>query len=534
MAITRAQQAKQLLANGGRIGLFLGGNFKGGYSESRKDSGAKRGPRDDPDRFGPSNKPTSSSTNREKGMMSRYEGPGGTTGNITNFKDRPVERPSERYDSNVEDLFPGDKVNLQVDLDPKDPRRVKDENKDIFTKTATGKKGNETFIDRLNNRNRKFFYDKVLKGNLQNYNLTELDDLYGKYMEGRTSGGTDAYGRDIIPPGRDDPIMVGNMFNQNQGVGDNTEDQEPEEPFVPNFRLMADGGRAALAEGGMPYEGGIMDLESARQMYGLGKLVKKITRGVKKVAKSPIGKAALMYFGGQALMGGGAGGGLKSFFGKGSFNPFKFAIGAQPGMDGANPGGFGLSGLGKIAQSLGLVGTEGALTGMGKIAIPTIASYFMTPKEEDSDEELNLGADLPFPVEYYLSGKYKPNPRLAANGGIMRLNYAEGSEEPVAKKTMPLLDMDGQEMDLRQEGGFVPLGRMEKADDVPARLSKNEFVFTADAVRNAGEGDVDKGAEVMYNMMKNLESGGEVSEESQGLEGAREMFQTSQRLEEVI
>ena len=56
---------------------------------------------------------------------------------------------------------------------------------------------------------------------------------------------------------------------------------------------MADGGRAALAEGGMPYEGGIMDLESSRQMYGLGKLVKKITRGVKKIAKSPIGKAAL-------------------------------------------------------------------------------------------------------------------------------------------------------------------------------------------------------------------------------------------------
>ena len=107
-------------------------------------------------------------------------------------------------------------------------------------------------------------------------------------------------------------------------------------------------------------------------------------------------------------------------------------------------------------------------------------------------------------------------------------------DEPVAKKTMPLLDMGGQEMDLRAEGGFVPIGRMEKADDVPARLSKNEFVFTAEAVRNAGEGDVDKGAEVMYNMMKNLESGGEVSEESQGLEGARKMFQTSQRLEEVL
>jgi len=68
-------------------------------------------------------------------------------------------------------------------------------------------------------------------------------------------------------------------------------------------------------------EGGIMDLESGRQMYFLGKLVKKATRAVKKVAKSPIGKAALLYFGGNALMGAGGGGGLKSLFGKGSFNP---------------------------------------------------------------------------------------------------------------------------------------------------------------------------------------------------------------------
>ena len=96
---------------------------------------------------------------------------------------------------------------------------------------------------------------------------------------------------------------------------------------------------------------------------------------------------------------------------------------------------------------------------------------------------------------------------------------AEGSKEPVAKETMPLLDMDGEEMDLRAKGGFVPIGRMEKADDVPARLSKNEFVFTADAVRNAGNGNVDKGAEVMYNTMKNLEAGGEMSKKSQGLEG---------------
>jgi hypothetical protein len=68
-----------------------------------------------------------------------------------------------------------------------------------------------------------------------------------------------------------------------------------------NIMKMADGGRAGLAEGGMPYEGGIMDLESARQMYGLGKLVKKVTRSVKKIAKSPIGKAALLYAGAEWL-----------------------------------------------------------------------------------------------------------------------------------------------------------------------------------------------------------------------------------------
>ena len=48
------------------------------------------------------------------------------------------------------------------------------------------------------------------------------------------------------------------------------------------------------------------------------------------------------------------------------------------------------------------------------------------------------------------------------------------------------MDLGGMEKDYR-EGGFVPLGAEERADDVPARLSKNEFVFTADAVRNAGQ-----------------------------------------------
>ena len=97
-----------------------------------------------------------------------------------------------------------------------------------------------------------------------------------------------------------------------------------------------------------------------------------------------------------------------------------------------------------------------------------------------------------------------------------------------------IMDLGGLEKDYRAEGGFVPIGKEEKADDVPARLSVNEFVFTADAVRNAGGGDIDEGARVMENMMKHLEAGGQVSEESQGMQGARDMFATSERLSEVI
>ena len=97
-----------------------------------------------------------------------------------------------------------------------------------------------------------------------------------------------------------------------------------------------------------------------------------------------------------------------------------------------------------------------------------------------------------------------------------------------------IMDLGGMEKDYRAEGGFVPIGREEKADDVPARLSVNEFVFTADAVRNAGGGDIDQGAQVMENMMKHLEQGGQVSEESQGMQGARDMFATSQRLGDVV
>jgi len=150
------------------------------------------------------------------------------------------------------------------------------------------------------------------------------------------------------------------------------------------------------------------------------------------------------------------------------------------------------------------------------------------------DQQAGIAAGLNF-LPAVEARKYTPAQMLetyarAANGG--RIGYNLGGRIGMAKGG--IMDLGGMEKDYRAEGGFVPIGREEKADDVPARLSVNEFVFTADAVRNAGGGDIDQGAQVMENMMKHLEQGGQVSEESQGMQGARDMFATSQRLGDVI
>jgi len=255
------------------------------------------------------------------------------------------------------------------------------------------------------------------------------------------------------------------------------------------------GGSGTAAEMGSFAGGGIASLEDMDRegflLGGIAKGLKKAVRGVKKLAKSPIGKAAL------------------------GFAAFQYGKG------------------------LGIMDKFNDLTKLQKfgvgISVPSILAGLMTPKEDEDKFDID---------SYYASSQLDPSQSIRGMGsefdfyGGQRIASAEGGatekKEPVAKKVMPLIDMDGKEKDYRETGGFVDMGRMEKADDVPARLSKNEFVFTADAVRNAGDGSIDKGSEVMYNMMKNLESGGDVSEESQGLDGARKMFQTSQRLEEVL
>ena len=432
------------------------------------------------------------------------------------------------------------------------------------------------------------------------YDLSE--EGYSNYMKDRLAGKIDAAGnlkagfmRDASGnimstgnDGRDDSVIIPTTTTP-VDVGETASE---EDPFGIPYRFFADGG--------MPKDapvGGIMDIESGRQMYFLGKLVKKATRAVKKIVKSPIGKAALL---GGALYFGGAGKGLGSFFGKGSFNPLR-TISTVTGLKGPRERA-GLSGLGKLLSKFGLADFKGGLTGKGMLALGGLgltALPFLTGQEEEEDQMIldrgpglnmrqiredailnpgavyanafrlygNSGGRAAFdqggeaggvisekemkklaksPLYKGFKKMYKIDPSMAKENPaydekfsafekLFKKGFQKGGDvEPVAKETMPLLKMGGKEMDLRDDGGFVPIGRMERADDVPARLSKNEFVFTADAVRNAGGGDIDKGAEVMYNTMKNLEAGGEVSEETQGLDGARNMFQTAKRLEEVL
>jgi hypothetical protein len=342
--------------------------------------------------------------------------------------------------------------------------------------------------------------------------------------------------------------------------------------------------------------GGIMTLDEPRQGYFLGKLVRKAKKAVKKVVKSPLGKAALL---GAASFGipGTAFGGL---FGRASLG------GAAKGIFG-NVGGIGkLLGSGGKFSTIGDVfrkgGKEGEdfsalrLLGGGLGAAAIAAPFLMGGDEEEVIDEstpFNLAQPMVSDIRQQARSYYQDPTKsalffmppksavqdrffTAAGGGladIPRGGYSEG-ESVLSKEQMAMIsdmkdkgmdmstiasitgatteqitnylsslnqkadggimDLGGMEKDYR-EGGFVPLGAEERADDVPARLSKNEFVFTADAVRNAGQGDIDKGAEVMQNMMDNLEAGGTISEESQGEENpAQAMFDQSQMLENRI
>ena len=162
---------------------------------------------------------------------------------------------------------------------------------------------------------------------------------------------------------------------------------------------------------------------------------------------------------------------------------------------------FAIGSLGSAALSAAEAGGLDTSDPNAQVDLESLQSYLSTGYKNlnpnATDEEVNL-----FVQEN--TSEYR------AMGG--RIGYAMGSDELVEQASgiegLPInINSRGiKELDLRKTGGFVPpVGVKEKADDIPAMLSNNEFVFTADAVRAAGGGSVDKGAQIMYDTMKQLE-----------------------------
>jgi|TARA_B100001093_G_scaffold245723_1_gene235267 hypothetical protein len=321
----------------------------------------------------------------------------------------------------------------------------------------------------------------------------------------------------------------------------------------------------------------ISRMQQPRQQYGLGSFVKKafkgVTKGIKKIAKSDLGKAALL-----------AGGAY--------FAPTLFGKSAGFG----NFGNLLKSGVGSLASKFtGKESIANFLKGektfgktLGVMAGGTLLGGLLSKAEQGDEEAIeatqNVGALKNYLTQGYTNLGYKENeiPKLVENdlseytqdmargqmadGG--RIKFGSGSEDygdliDAYEKGIDVMEgeslsdyinrirkserknsaMGGRigyafgnkpeqnaiqaagieglplnqnpagvtELDLRDSGGFIPpVGVKEKADDIPAMLANNEFVFTADAVRGMGDGNVNKGAQRMYDMMKKLEKGGRV------------------------
>jgi hypothetical protein len=158
-------------------------------------------------------------------------------------------------------------------------------------------------------------------------------------------------------------------------------------------------------------------------------------------------------------------------------------------------------------------------TAIGVSSLATLGSQLGMPRNEGEDDEsyakrlqetqgylTQYGRNLKItnPYFYQREGAVNPfAPTMAANGGIMGYRKG-GSMVPPARQ----IEGGVIELDARKTGGYIPYGKKERVDDVPAMLAKDEFVFTSRAVKAAGGGSAKRGAEKMYALMKQLESKG--------------------------
>ena len=184
--------------------------------------------------------------------------------------------------------------------------------------------------------------------------------------------------------------------------------------------------------------------------------------------------------------------------------------GGAPGIMDSKAGqtlfGDGKSGVSKLklgSWAIGIVsGIQAGKYKDAQDAADAAESQLMATNQAASDAEIQAARD--WAIETF------GNMSVYAEGG--RINKNMGGEfnmPPAGLSSLQTQQSDvtpqGMELDLRG-GGFIPIGKAEKADDVPARVSKNEFVFTANAVKAAGGGSVNEGAKRMYDTMKRLES----------------------------
>ena len=315
-------------------------------------------------------------------------------------------------------------------------------------------------------------------------------------------------------------------------------------------KFMADGGRVKYGLGSFVKSIG----------KGVKSAVKGVARGVKSVAKSDLGKAALaaaaLYYGGPKVKGFFEGMSLPSLptFGlskKGQGTLASFVIGSLGSAALAAAEAGGLDSSDPNAQ-IDLDSLTGYLTRGYKNLNPNAtdeevfqfvqentAEYRDTPnnvlrpvmymggrigyssgtpsfeeymrERQGMEQKMNLEQLYKEYLEDIRRKKVSEQKTMAAYGG--RIGYAMGTDEKVEMAAgiegLPVRQNKAgvKELDLRETGGFIqPVGIKEKADDIPAMLSNNEFVYTADAVRAAGGGNINKGAQVMYDTMKKLES----------------------------
>ena len=334
-------------------------------------------------------------------------------------------------------------------------------------------------------------------------------------------------------PSEDDGIMKNMPYSP-------SESQDVPEYYDPRLQLLSpEDMQEEMKNPSMPgYAGG--GIANLRQPYFLGGITKSISKAVKgatkavgKIASSDIGKAALLYAGTAGLGSLAAGGGFGSLLSAGTYAPSMVGSNLLTGLTrGASALGF-TKGGGGLGLGKGILGKGAALLGGSAL----LSSLFGSKEQAQEMLSRNPAAVKSYLAQYYRSinkdrkieddevNKFveEQTREYSAEGG--RIGYAYGSSvdqgimaAPQIANQMgmpvgnPRQNQEGiMELDYRQEGGFVPpIGLKEKEDDVPAMLSNNEFVFTADAVRNAGDGDVDLGARKLYSQMKTLENGGSV------------------------